>query len=43
MGRAMHEHDAQWEQEFEQWVQPFLAEFGHTRVSVGGHRCTFAG
>jgi SRSO17 transposase len=29
MGRAMHEHDAQWEQEFERWVQPFLAEFGH--------------
>jgi SRSO17 transposase len=29
MGRAMHEHDPQWEQEFERWVQPFLAEFGH--------------
>jgi SRSO17 transposase len=29
MGRAMHEPDARWEQEFEQWVHPFLAEFGH--------------
>jgi hypothetical protein len=38
----MHEQDAQWEQEFEQWVQPFLAEFGH-KGHAGGHRCTFAG
>jgi SRSO17 transposase len=25
----MHEQDAQWEQEFKRWVEPFLAEFGH--------------
>jgi len=24
----MHEQDARWEAKFEQWVQPFLAEFG---------------
>jgi SRSO17 transposase len=25
----MHEHESQWEAEFERWVQPFLAQFGH--------------
>jgi SRSO17 transposase len=29
MAVAMHEPEEQWEAQFEQWVQPFLAQFGH--------------
>jgi SRSO17 transposase len=29
MGCPMQEHESQWESEFERWVQPFLAQFGH--------------
>jgi SRSO17 transposase len=29
MGHRMHEHDEQWEAEFDRWVQPFLSAFGH--------------
>jgi SRSO17 transposase len=29
MGRAMHDAEQQWEMEFERWMQPFLAQFGH--------------
>jgi SRSO17 transposase len=29
MGCPMQEHDEQWEAEFDRWMQPFLAAFGH--------------